>query len=72
MKTPITPKGKQALESELKHLIQKQRPTVIKEIEEARANGDLSENADYDAAKEKQGFIESRILKLKASLLAVK
>lgn len=58
---PMTLSGKEKLEVELKRLIQVERPEVIKAIEEARGHGDLSENADYDAAKERQGFIESRI-----------
>ena len=60
-KVPMTPQGKELLETELKELLHKQRPQVIKDIEEARAQGDLSENADYDAAKEKQAYIENRI-----------
>jgi len=60
-KLPMTPQGKKALEVELKHLTSVERPAVVKAIEEARAHGDLSENADYDAAKERQGFIEGRI-----------
>jgi transcription elongation factor GreA len=60
-KQPMTPSGKAKLEAELKKLISVERPAVIREIEEARANGDLSENADYDAAKERQGFIEATI-----------
>lgn len=58
---PMTLAGKEKLETELKRLITEERPDVIKAIEEARGHGDLSENADYDAAKERQGFIESRI-----------
>ena len=58
---PITLKGKIALESELKKLIFEERPAIIKAIEEARAHGDISENAEYDAAKERQGMIEGRI-----------
>lgn len=58
---PITLKGKLALEAELKKLIFEERPAVIKAIEEARAHGDISENAEYDAAKERQGMIEGRI-----------
>ncbi len=58
---PMTIQGKAKLEAELRHLIQVERPVVIKAIEEARGHGDLSENADYDAAKERQGFVESRI-----------
>lgn len=60
-KQPMTPEGKLRLEEELKHLVHHERPAIIKAIEEARSNGDLSENADYDAAKERQGFIEARI-----------
>ena len=58
---PMTVQGKAKLEAELRHLIQVERPATIKAIEEARGHGDLSENADYDAAKERQGFVESRI-----------
>ncbi len=60
-KVPMTAEGHQRLEAELKILKHEQRPAVIKAIEEARAHGDLSENAEYHAAKEQQGFIESRI-----------
>lgn len=60
-KQPMTIVGKSRLEEELRTLIHVERPKVIKAIEEARSNGDLSENADYDAAKERQGFIEARI-----------
>ncbi len=65
---PMTVSGKSRLESELKHLITVERPSVIKAIEEARGHGDLSENADYDAAKERQGFIESRISELEGKI----
>lgn len=65
---PITLRGKQKLEEELKNLIHKERPSVIKAIEDARANGDLSENADYDAAKERQGWIEARINEIQGRL----
>ncbi len=58
---PVTLKGKLALETELKKLIFEERPTIIKAIEEARAHGDISENAEYEAAKERQGMIEGRI-----------
>ena len=58
---PITVRGKQILEAELKKLIFEERPAIIKAIEEARAHGDISENAEYDAAKERQGMIEGRI-----------
>lgn len=58
---PMTLAGKAKLESELKQLITVERPAVIKAIEEARGHGDLSENADYDAAKDRQAMIEGRI-----------
>lgn len=61
---PITLKGKLALEEELRTLKNVDRPAVIAAIAEARSHGDLSENADYAAAKEKQGFIEGRIQEL--------
>jgi len=60
-KTPMTQHGYNLLEQELKHLKQKVRPQVIQDISEARSHGDLSENAEYDAAKEKQSFTEGRI-----------
>jgi transcription elongation factor GreA len=58
---PITVEGKQRLEQELKRLLTVERPSVIQAIEEARAHGDLKENAEYAAAKERQSFIEGRI-----------
>ena len=58
---PITTRGKELLDQELNQLIQEERPKVIQAIKEARAHGDLSENADYDAAKEKQALLEGRI-----------
>lgn len=58
---PMTIRGKQLLEAELKKLIFEERPAVIKAIEEARAHGDISENAEYESAKERQGMIEGRI-----------
>lgn len=58
---PMTPEGHLKLQEELKHLIRVERPKVIQDIAEARAHGDLSENAEYDAAKERQGFVEGRI-----------
>ena len=61
MPTPITRKGYEALKAELDRLKKVERPKVIEAIAEARSHGDLSENAEYDAAKERQGFIESRI-----------
>lgn len=65
---PMTVAGKKMLEEELKTLLQVERPKVIKAIEDARSLGDLSENADYDAAKEKQGWIEARIGEIQGSL----
>ncbi|MEK6553998.1 MAG: transcription elongation factor GreA [Bdellovibrionota bacterium] len=67
-KQPMTVQGKARLEEELKQLLQFERPNVIKAIEEARSNGDLSENADYDAAKERQGFIEARIADIQSKI----
>jgi transcription elongation factor GreA len=58
---PITVEGKRMLEEELKQLLTVERPSVIQAIEEARAHGDLKENAEYAAAKERQSFIEGRI-----------
>ncbi len=58
---PMTVRGKALLEAELKRLIHEERPAVIKSIEEARSHGDISENAEYDAAKENQSMIEGRI-----------
>lgn len=60
-KVPMTLEGKRLLEEEMKHLLHVERPNVIAAIEFARSLGDLSENADYSAAKERQGFIEGRI-----------
>ncbi len=65
---PLTVKGKQLLDAELKRLIQEERPSVIRAIEEARSHGDLSENAEYDAAKERQSMIESRIQEIQGQL----
>jgi transcription elongation factor GreA len=61
---PITRQGYQKLKKELEHLKSVERPNVIKAIEEARSHGDLSENAEYDAAKERQAFIEGRVSEL--------
>jgi transcription elongation factor GreA len=63
---PITADGFARMEVELKHLKSVERPEIIKAIAEARAHGDLSENAEYSAAKEKQSFIEGRIQDLEA------
>jgi transcription elongation factor GreA len=60
-KNPMTVAGKRALDEELKRLMSVDRPAVVKAIEVARGHGDLSENADYTAAKERQSFIEGRI-----------
>lgn len=65
---PMTLAGKAKLESELKHLIHVERPNVIKAIEEARGHGDISENADYDAAKDRQAMIEGRIAEIQGKL----
>jgi transcription elongation factor GreA len=68
IKTPLTVKGAELLRQELQRLKSVERPSVITAIAEARAQGDLSENAEYDAAKEKQGFIEGRIADLEGKL----
>ena len=60
----MTPGGLVALENELRDLRVNQRPAIIRAIAEARDHGDLSENAEYDAAKNRQGFIEGRIIEL--------
>lgn len=67
-KFPLTVVGAEKLRAELQHLKSVERPAVIQAIAEARAQGDLSENAEYDAAKEKQGFIEGRIADLEGKL----
>ena len=61
---PMTSEGYQRLQDELKQLIRVERPKVVQDIAEARSHGDLSENAEYDAAKDRQGFIEGRIKEL--------
>lgn len=65
---PITIKGAELLKAELQRLRSVDRPNVIQAIAEARAQGDLSENAEYDAAKERQSFIEGRIAEIEAKL----
>lgn len=65
---PLTKYGADLLKKELAHLKTKERPAVIAAIAEARAQGDLSENAEYDAAKDKQSFIEGRIANLEGKL----
>jgi transcription elongation factor GreA len=67
---PLTVRGAQRLKDELHRLKTVERPAVINAIAEARAQGDLSENAEYDAAKEKQGFIEGRIAEIESKLAA--
>ena len=68
IKIPLTIKGAEQLKVELHQLKSIERPSVIEAIAEARAQGDLSENAEYDAAKERQSFIEGRIAELEAKL----
>ena len=67
---PLTVRGAEKLKAELQRLKSVERHAVIQAIAEARAQGDLSENAEYDAAKDKQGFIEGRIKELEAKLAA--
>jgi len=64
----MTPEGHLSLQEELKHLIRVERPKVIQDIAEARAHGDLSENAEYDAAKNRQGFVEGRISEINGKM----
>lgn len=65
---PMTVRGKALLDAELRKLMLEDRPEVIRAIEEARAHGDISENAEYDAAKERQGMIEGRIAEIQGKL----
>ena len=67
-RVPITARGAEALRNELRRLKTEDRPNVIKAIAEARAHGDLSENAEYHAAREQQGFIEGRIAEIEGKL----
>ena len=67
-KTPITTRGIELMRAELQRLKSVERPAVSQAIADARSHGDLSENADYDAAKERQGFIEGRIAEVEAKL----
>ena len=68
IKTPLTVNGAEKLRIELHNLKTVERPSVIAAIAEARSHGDLSENAEYDAAKERQGFIEGRIAEVESKL----
>lgn len=63
-KVPMTASGYRKLEEEFKHLKSVERPSIIQAISEARTHGDLSENAEYHAAKERQGFVEGRLMEL--------
>lgn len=67
-KIPLTPRGQHALRDELKRLREVERPKNVRDIEEARAHGDLRENAEYAAAKERQGFIEGRSREIESIL----
>lgn len=68
IKVPLTVRGAELLREELQRLKSVERPAVIEAIAEARSHGDLSENAEYDAAKERQGFVEGRIAELEGKL----
>jgi transcription elongation factor GreA len=68
IKVPMTVAGAERLKAELQRLKTIERPAVIQAIADARSHGDLSENADYDAAKERQGFIEGRIAEIESKL----
>jgi transcription elongation factor GreA len=67
---PITKRGAEKLREELRRLKSQDRPAIIGAIAEARAQGDISENAEYEAAKDRQGFIEGRILEIESKLSA--
>ncbi len=67
-RTPLTQRGADALRAELKRMKGVERPRIVKAIEEARAHGDLKENAEYHAAKEEQGFAEGRISEIESKL----
>ncbi|MBK7973552.1 MAG: transcription elongation factor GreA [Deltaproteobacteria bacterium] len=67
-KVPMTPEGHEAIKREIQRLKSEERPRIILAIEEARGHGDLSENAEYDAAKDRQGFIEAKLRDLEDKL----
>ena len=67
-RAPMTPQGEQALREELRRLKEEERPALIVSITEARAHGDLRENAEYSAARERQSFVEGRIQAIESSL----
>ena len=67
-KYPMTPEGHARLKKTLRHMIEVERPAAVKAIEVARAHGDLSENSEYDDAKDKQGLLEAKIRDLDAKL----
>ena len=67
-KIPMTAEGYEQIDAEIKHLKSVERPATIQAISEAREHGDLSENAEYHAAKERQGFIEGRVMELESAL----
>lgn len=68
MPTPMTKRGAEQLRTELHQLKTKDRPAIVNAIAEARAQGDISENAEYEAAKDRQGFIEGRIAEVEGKL----